>query len=161
MFARRRCSSRPVGLGKKVARRGVASVEGAFALSALFLLLFGLFDMGIGVLRHNMLSIAAHAIARAAVVRGSTTSADKTSLGPQTYNGHLADGSILAQAANGYLATMPLAQVSMNVTWPDGGNSSGHRVSVLLKYSHEPITPLLSAIGTLNLQGKATLRMEE
>ena len=56
---------------------------------------------------------------------------------------------------------MPLAQVSMNVTWPDGGNSSGHRVSVLLKYSHEPITPLLSAIGTLNLQGKATLRMEE
>ena len=57
MFARRRCSSRPVGLGKKVARRGVASVEGAFALSALFLLLFGLFDMGIGVLRHTMLSI--------------------------------------------------------------------------------------------------------
>lgn len=154
---RRRLSNRRLA----AARRGATTVESAFALLAMFVLLFGLFDIGLAVLRHNMLSVAAHAIARAAVVRGSTTSASMTQWGPQTYSGHMGNGSTISQAASDYLSTMPLSQVSVNVSWPDGGNDTGNRVTVTLGFQHEPITPLMSQLGTFSLQGQATLRIQE
>ena len=52
-------------------RRGAALVEAAITLSAFLILVLGMLDLGIGVLRYNTIAEAARTGARAAIVHGS------------------------------------------------------------------------------------------
>src|ERR1700733_1730743 len=113
-------------------RRGVAAVEGALVLSALMVLLFALLDLGLAVCRYNILAATARNLARAAIVRGADAAPQLSAWGPNAYIGNAADSSAMATVAAAWLATMSPADVSVQLTWPDGDNQPDHRVSVQL-----------------------------
>src|SRR5580704_2916884 len=77
-------------------RRGVTTVESAFVLSVLFLILFVLFDLGLAVFQYNTLSAVACRVARTAIVRGSAAPPNQASWGPNEYIGTAADNSQIA-----------------------------------------------------------------
>ena len=73
-------------------RRGVTTVESAFVLSVLFLVLFVLFDLGLAVFQYNTLSAVACRLARAAIVTcDQRRPPDQTSWGPNEYIGTAAE----------------------------------------------------------------------
>lgn len=138
-------------------RAGVAAVEGALILSALMLLLFVLLDLGLAVCRYNVLSATARNVARAAIVRGADAAPQLSAWGPTAYEGTAADSSDAAVVASAWLATMNPADVSMQLTWPDGDNQPNHRVSVQLSYSHQFLVSFLGLGTALPLESQSTM----
>lgn len=141
------------------ARRGAVAVEGAIVLIVFFMVMFALFDIGLAVVRYNMLSLAARSAARAAVVHGSEAPPQLTTWGPESYSGTAADGSEVAQVAAPYLTTMDLGSVSITMTWPDEDVQADDRVTVKMSYRNVPLTPLLSGLGTMTLSATSTMRI--
>jgi Flp pilus assembly protein TadG len=137
-------------------RGGVAAVEGAIVLTTLLLVLFVVFDFGLATFQYNSLSAVARRVARAASIRGADAPPDQSAWGPAEYVGSAADNSEIAMAAAPFLATMSASDVTIDVTWPDGGNQENNRVRVAVGYSHHSLVPLLS-VGNLNLQAVSTM----
>jgi hypothetical protein len=125
----------------------------------MFTAVFGLFDIGLAVVRYNMLSVAARTVARSAIVRGSLAPPELATWGPTPYNGTAADASEMAQAAAPFLMTMDLAAVTIQLTWPDSDVQSDDRVTVQMSYQNVPLTPLLSGLGNLQLNAASTMRI--
>ncbi len=140
-------------------RRGVTTIESAFVLTVLLMVLLVLFDLGVAAFQYNTLSAIARRVARTAIVHGSAAPPDQTAWGPSEYVGSAADSSEIAAAAAPLLVTMSSSDVSIDMTWPDGDNAANHRVSVTLQYIHHPIVPFLSLGSALTLQAQSTMRI--
>src|SRR5262245_23946616 len=67
-----------------VKRRGATLVEGAVVLLAFLLLILGVIDLGVGVLRYHVVAQAARAGARQAIVHGNQSPRATSSWGPGT-----------------------------------------------------------------------------
>jgi len=141
------------------ARRGAAAVEVAVVATVFFMVMFALLDIGLAVVRYNMLSLAARSAARAAVVHGSDAPPEQTTWGPSDYSGTAADGSEVAQVAAPYLTTMDLGSVSITMTWPDEDVQADDRVTVKMSYQNVPLTPLLSGLTTMTISATSTMRI--
>lgn len=138
---------------------GAVAVESAIVMSLLIVMLFFILELGLTTVRYNVLSTAARATARELIVHGSTSSPERTPWGPTEYSGHAGDGSGPAAAAAPYLATLNPADVSLNVTWPDGDNRTGDRVHVTLRYVATPRVPLLELPTFYDLRAESTMQI--
>lgn len=137
-------------------RCGATMVETAIVLGTLLLLLLGMFDVALGVLRHNVISDAARRLARAAAVHGEMAENGMTTWGPTTYERTAADGSEMAATVRPLLITMQPEDVQLQIAWPDGSAEPGELVRVTVRYRHEPLVPLL--VGTnIELRAESTM----
>ena len=139
-------------------RSGVTTVETATILCVLLLLLLGTLDLGIAVVRYNVLAAAARRVTREAIVHGAEAPPERPAWGPGDYTGTAADSSEIAGAALPYLPTINPADVAMSVTWPDGDHQEGDRVRVRMAYVHHAIVPLMPS-QLFNLRAECTMRI--
>jgi Flp pilus assembly protein TadG len=139
-------------------RAGVTTVETAIVLSALFLVLFVILDLGVAALRYNVLAAAARRLAREAIVRGENSPPERAAWGPAAYSGTAADDSDIARAAAPWLPTMRGADVAIEVTWPDGEHQEGDLVRVRLTYLHNAVVPFAPS-QALTLRTECTMRI--
>jgi len=144
----------------KVHRSGVAAVEAAVVLSVFLVVLLGSLDLGLAVLKNNTLAEAARRLARAAIVRGSSSSSIHTVWGPTTYNGTANDGSQYAKVVNGVLVAVNSADVKLRLEWPDGGNDSGNRVSATVTTTYQPMIASIFGSSPYTLHASSTMRIE-
>lgn len=140
-------------------RRGAAAVEGAFVLSVLLTVLFGMFDVGLAVMRQNTLTEAARLLARSAIVHGALASSQAGAWGAGTISSTGADASPAAAVVKPLLMTMDPSAVSLTLRWLDGDNQPGHRVVATLNYQHQPMTPFILGSGPINLSATSTMRI--
>ncbi len=135
-------------------RRGAAAVEAAFVLSVLLVLLFGLLDLGLAVLRYNSLSECARRAARQAIVLGERSAAP---LGPAEWSGGVDSPHPLTDAVRPLLLTMRPQSVRLRAAWPDGDDRVGDRVYVELRFDHRPLLPRLFGVGPWELAATSTM----
>ncbi|MBX3444921.1 MAG: pilus assembly protein [Planctomyces sp.] len=129
---------------ERQARRGASAVEAAIVLSAVLLIVFGLFDLGLAVLQQNTLTECARRAARTAIVRGSRSSAP---LGPSGWSGYASAVHPLTDSIRPHLGVMPPAAVTLNVSWPDADNAAGRAVVVQLQYQHQGVLKSLFGVA--------------
>ncbi len=152
--------SRPWAASSAHRRRGAALVEGTLVLGVFLVIIFAICDLGLAVLRQNALAAAARRLARSAIVHGDSAGPQLSEWGPATYVDTAAHASEPAAAVRPVLVTLNPANVSINVTWPDGGNRTGQRVTAVVTCQHAPILPFLFGSGPLQLRGDSTMRIE-
>ncbi len=140
-------------------RRGAAMVETAIVLSTLLILLLGMFDLSLGVLRHNFLSDSARRLAREAVVHGRLAEADKTAWGTSTYVGTAADVSEIGDMVRPLLLTMNPEDVQVRVDWLSGSNEPGALVRVTITYTHAPMTSFVLGGADVELRAVSTMQI--
>ena len=145
----------PVG-----SRRGAALVEGAIVLTVFLTIIFAMFDLGLAVMRENTLAEAARRLAREASLRGEKAAADRPLWGPASRIETADAPTDLASTARSKLLMVDPADVQIEVTWPDGRNRSGDRVTVVLTYQHHTTLPFLFGSEPLELRGESTMRIE-
>tara|TARA_R110002072_G_scaffold13481_2_gene56878 strand:- start:83216 stop:83674 length:459 start_codon:yes stop_codon:yes gene_type:complete len=141
-------------------RRGAVVIEGAVVLSVILILLLGMLDLAMGVLRFNLVSEAARRGTREAIVRGELSEPERASWGPSTFNGSAADSSEIATTIRSALVALEPANVSITAEWPDGGNAMNDRVRILVSYQHQPIVPFLFGTEPIVLRGASTMRIQ-
>jgi hypothetical protein len=146
--------------GEHCARRGAALLEGTIVLAVFLTIIFAMFDLGLAVMRQNSLAESARRLARTAIVHGDLAPPEYTAWGPLQYSGTADDDHEIANAVRTGLITMSPADVTIDVTWPDGDNRSGDRVVVSLEYPHRTILPSLFGGSSLNLRAESTMRVE-
>lgn len=140
-------------------RRGAVAVEGAVVLGVFLLILFGMFDVGLAVMRQNTLSEAARRLARAAIVRGTMAPDSIGSWGPATVSGSAADGSPYAGAVRPILVAMDHDLVSFRIEWLDGDNGTTDRVRASVSFPHRPMVPFILGTAPLELSATSIMRI--
>jgi Flp pilus assembly protein TadG len=145
---------------RKHRRRGATAVEAAIVLSGLFVVLFGMLDLGLGVLEYNTLAEASRRLCRQAIVHGQMAAPQMTVWGPTSVSGTAADGSAYAQALSPELATFELNQVKYTIAWPDGSNQYDSRVQVTVTYQYQPMMPFIFGSWAIPLQAVTTMLVE-
>ena len=143
-----------------LARRGSVVLEGAIVLNVVLILLLGMFDLAIGVLRFNLVSEAARRGTREAIVRGELSEPELTSWGPSTFNGTAADSSDIATVIRSALVACDPENVAITAEWPDGGNACDDRVRILVSYQHQPMMSVLFGADPIVLRGTSTMRIQ-
>ena len=141
-------------------RRGAVVVESAIVISVFLVILLGTLDLGLAVLRYNVLSEAARRMARTASVRGERAAPEHPVWGPNLYNGTAGDGSMYADSIENILVTMHPSDVQIKLEWLDGGNQTGQRVRVRLIMNHDTIIPFLFGAADLQLTARSVMRIE-
>jgi Flp pilus assembly protein TadG len=128
--------------------RGETIIEFTLATVMLVILLLSVVEMGRMVLVYNTVANAARAGVRYAVVHGG----DRTGSGA---NGPSGSGSTtqvqtvvkdFAGAAN-----LTPANLSITVSYPDGGNDAGSRVSVAVQYAYDPLVSYFISMLSVNM----------
>jgi Flp pilus assembly protein TadG len=145
--------------GPMARRRGAAVIEGAVVLSGLFVVLFGMLDLGLAVLEFNTLSEASRRLCRQAVVHGQMAAPQMTAWGPATVSGTASDGTQYAQALSPELATFELSNVKYTINWPDGSNRYDDRVQVTVTYKYQPMMPFVLGSSAVPLQAVTTMQV--
>lgn len=143
---------------RRKARRGATLAETAIVLIIFLLLLFGMIDLGIMVVRSQSLSQAARNGVRAAIVRGEYANV-LGSMGPGEINGFASDSNAIAAAARPHLNLMNPADVALQATWLDGDNQEGSRVRVRLSADFTPISTFIFGSPTWTLSGTSEMHI--
>ncbi len=140
-------------------RSGAAAAEAAVVLPTFFILVFGMLDLSIALLRNELLSEAARAGARTAIIHGQVAGLNGgTSWGPSAISVYANNSSTpIAAAVSPYLVGFNLATTKVQVQWPDGGNAVQQRVQVTVSASYQPIMTSLFGKTALNLSATSTM----
>jgi Flp pilus assembly protein TadG len=149
---------RPVCRRKRTkARRGATAVELAVVLMVFLMLVLGMLDLGIGVLRYHVLAQAARMGARQAIVHGSL--ADRLGpWGPASYSGTGASADPIAQAVSPILVAVDPSEVSIQADWIDGGNEfSQDHVRVTVSAPYRPLMTFIFGNPEFTLQATSTM----
>jgi Flp pilus assembly protein TadG len=136
-------------------RRGASLVETAIVLTIFLMLLFGMFDLGIMLVRKESLAQAARTSARLAIVRGKYS--DSRALGPTELSSAMSADNAIAVAARSHLVLMNPDDVQMVATWPDGSNEEGSRVRVVLSAEYTPIFTFIFGSPTWTLSATSEM----
>jgi Flp pilus assembly protein TadG len=140
-------------------RRGATLAETAVVSIVLLILILGMLDLGIEVLRYNSVSHAARQGARQAIVHGALAPASLQGgpWGPATINTHANASGIPAVAAlEPYLFTCDPDQTTIKLEWPDGGNDPGKRVRVTVTTAYQPMMTFIFGNLSITLQASST-----
>jgi Flp pilus assembly protein TadG len=122
-------------------RSGAVITETALILPLFLLLIFGMFDIGVGILRSQSLSQTARTAARIAIVHGDLAPNALGAWGPNTYGPTaLSDSGPIATAVRSSLAGIDPLTVFLTIEWIDGSNHEENRVRVTLTHSYQPVT---------------------
>ena len=138
-------------------RRGAAMLETAISLLAFLILLFGMLDIGVAVIRHHLLTHAANAVCRQVIVHGSL--ATKLGVwGPGSYSGTASSATPISTTAANHLAGLDTSQVTVRVDWIDGGNDRrDQRVRVILSMPYQPIATFIFGNPRFTLSATAVM----
>jgi Flp pilus assembly protein TadG len=132
-------------------RTGASTVEAAFTLIVFLMLVLGVLDLGIGVLRYHMACDAARIGARQAIVHGSQ--ADK--LG--SWDSGSAQSNITSSVAS-FLNAGGVASgnYTVDVSYsPD--NNPGSAVTVTVTIPYTPLMTFIFGNPTINLTGSSRM----
>ena len=135
-------------------RRGASLVEAAIILSILLTLIFGMIDLGLGVMRFNMISHAAREGVRQAMVNG------QYSVRPW-FPGTWAASSLgqpVVDATSPQLIGCDLTHTTIRIDWVDGTNEIEKRVRVTIDTTYQPFMTSLFGTGELRLEAVSTSR---
>jgi hypothetical protein len=138
-------------------RLGSTLVESAIVLSACAVLLLGMLEMSLALVRYTAMSETARRVAREAIVHGGRAAPAREMWGPATLTITAADDHPAAAAARIALVTVKPADVQLELTWPDGDNEPNHRVRVAVSYVHRPFVRIPGWYDELPLQGVSTM----
>lgn len=142
---------------KKKHCKGAAMVEAAIVLPVCVLLLLGMFDASLLILRHTAMSAVARQVAREAIIHGSRASSSQGNWGPQPVTTSAEGGHPATSSAAGLLMAQNPAQVTIKLNWPDGDNTPGNRVRVMVSCVHTPLIGIPGWYGSMNLVGVSTM----
>lgn len=134
--------------------RGQALVEFALALPIFLILLMGVFDLGRGIYMYNGVSEAAREIARVTSVHPGTTLGNSAATAAvvatqKTLIPNLGNPTFTCVDIDGSAST-----VSTTSCLP------GQQVKVVIVASYSPVTPLLSMVGTWNMQSTSAVSIQ-
>ena len=146
--------------GRTPVRRGAVTVEAAIVVPVFLMLVLGVIDLSIGVLRQETLSHAAREAARHAVVHGQ--------LCPAGWNGGpwgtatidqpmTASGTPAVDLVKPALVTCPEADTRVRVEWPAGSNRPGSPVRVTVTSVYTPIVTWIFGNPTITLTASSTM----
>jgi TadE-like protein len=140
---------------RKRDRRGATMVEAALILTAFLILVLGMLDIGIAVVREQILSQAARQGARAAIVHGSRSFSP---WGPSQYGPASASSAdAKAQVIANYLAGIDPSTVNVTYQWLDGSNLVEARVQVTLTAAWTPIVQSFFGNNSVTLSASSTM----
>jgi Flp pilus assembly protein TadG len=131
-------------------------VETAIVLLAFLTLVFGMLELGIAVMRHNIVSQAARQGARRAIVRGDLAPPQFEAWGPEAYNASANSSDEIAETIRPYLAGLDLDRTTIQMEWIDGNNETQSRVRVTVTTAHDPFLTFLFTSGW-TLTGVSTM----
>jgi Flp pilus assembly protein TadG len=143
-------------------RRGAALVEAAIVLPVFLTLALGMIDLGIAVFQNNAVAEASRQGARIASVHG-LKAARLGNWGTTSYtgSGNASDTIPTAMRNGGALAGLKPANVTIAVSWPDGGNDpdvlTGNRVQVTMSTNWTPIISYVFGGRTVTLTATSTV----
>ena len=127
----RPCETRTSGRSYGPCRCGAAALEMALIGSLVLLLIVGILDLGIAVYSCISIAESARAGARYAAVHGSKA----------TLNcGPTANDSNVEALVRSHAAGLMKSRLTVNSSWPEGGNTPGSRVNVSTYYDYPLIT---------------------
>lgn len=147
-------------LRDRTVRRGLTFVETAITILVFLTLVLGMLDLGVGVLRHSILSESARNGVRQAIVHGSLAPAGWNGgpWGPATIDvPATAVGIPIVDEVQPLLAGLDLGQTRINVEWSDGGNDVGQQVRVRIRTPYQPIMTFIFGNPTFTLQAASTM----
>lgn len=122
--------------GRSGWRRGQAYIEFALIAGALFLLMFGIFEMGLLFYDYDLVSYAASSGARWAMVHGASSHNPASQADVQNY-------------VKGIVPGLDPARLTVSADWPQG-NRPGNVVNVTVTYNFVFLPPL-NTLGPLTL----------
>lgn len=142
-------------------RQGATLVETAITLSAFLMLVLGMLDLGIGVLRYNTLSAAVRMGGRAAIVHGSLAPPELAAWDDQgATNGVLAVIAPLLNAEG--IEDDSIDVVVTHADGPDKGTTSndpGDTVTVQVSVPYKPAFAALLGMSNVTLTARTTMSM--
>jgi Flp pilus assembly protein TadG len=151
-------TTKPHSLRTPTPRSGVAAMEFVFVFSVFFVIVLGFLDLGVMLLRRNLLADAAQRVSREAAVHGGRSEPADQRWGPGALSTSGSDTRINSVITPS-LTTMAASEILVDVQWSDGNNNPGSRVQVTLSYQHQAILPYLWSEDLLALQGSCVARV--
>ena len=132
-------------------RRGTATVEMAFVLPVMLVLIFGTIDFAWVLYCDSAVTEAAHVGARYAMVHG----AESPSTGMA---GPTANDSDVATAVQANVPGLDPNGLTITSTWPAGTNAASNPVTVTVSYSWTTVTGrLVGFTPRITLSGTSTM----
>lgn len=151
---------------KRPIRRGAALVEAAIILPVFLLLSLGTIDLGLAVFQNHAVAEASRQGARIASVHGSLAPSGWNGgpWGTTAYSGagNSSDTIPSTISAAGALAGLNPANVTISVSWPDGGNTAGpngDRVQVTVSTTWTPLVTYIFGGKSIPLGATSIMRI--
>jgi hypothetical protein len=144
---------------RKRDRRAATLVEAAVVLPVCLLMLLGMIELTIALVRHTVMAEAARRVARAAMVHGASAAATQGHWGPAPLDLDAADDHPVAASVRDVLMTLDPSEVQISVRWPDGDNEPDDRVEVNVTFVHQPLLPFPGYYDQLTLNGRSVMRI--
>lgn len=144
---------------KRCIRRGGTMVESAIVLSVCALLLLGMLELSLALVRAEVMSEAARRAARAAIVRGENAPAAMGQWGPAVLEINAGASHPVADAVTPILMTIQPADVTIRLEWLDGGNAVDDRVQATVECQHQSVLPMVSSYLSFPLRGNSVMRV--
>jgi Flp pilus assembly protein TadG len=134
--------------------RGQALVEFALVLPIFLMLLLGVFDLGRMIYMYNGVAEAARELARVTSVHPGT---------PGALGSTAQTAAVLAaqKALIPSLGTPTFTCVDIDGSSVTDTCVAGMQVRVVIQAPYRPVTPVLSLVGTLNLQSSSTFSIQQ
>lgn len=149
------------GFTNRHRRQGATLVETAITLSAFLMLVLGMLDLGIGVLRYNTLAAAARMGGRAAIVHGSLAPPELAAWDNQTGTDGVSAVILPLLNAEG----IQDESITVAVTYADGPdkgttpNDPGDTVTVQVSVPYKPAFAALLGLPNITLTSRTTMSM--
>lgn len=140
-------------------RRGATLVEAAIVLPVCLLMLLGMLELSIALVRHTVMAEAARRVARAAMVHGAQAMAAQGRWGPAALDLDAGADHPAAACARDVLMTLDPSQVQIAMRWLDGGNQPDDRIEVVVSFVHQPLVPFPGLYSQLPLEGRSRMRI--
>jgi len=147
-------------LSRKPARRGATLLEGAIIILVFLVLVFGMLDLSIGLMRFHLVSAATRHGARRAIVHGE--------LAPAGWKGGVwgpgnidvpatASGIPLVDEIRPLLVGMDPNQTRIQADWIDGANGVEDRVRITVTTPYQPMMTFIFGNPTFRLRASSTM----
>jgi hypothetical protein len=139
-------------------RTGVITVESAIILISCLVLLLGMLELSLALVRYSVVAEVARRVARAAIVHGERASATQDSWGPAALDLRADSTHPAALAAQPAFMALDPSDVQISIIWPDGDNRVDRRVKVTARVTHRSIIAMIG-YGPLTLESTSVLRI--
>jgi Flp pilus assembly protein TadG len=140
-----------------LSEKSQALVEFAIVGLLLFIVVFGVIDVGRAVWNYNTLAHATREGARYAIVHGQLSS-DPSGPGSPYYTSPNQDSKV-TEAVQQFAGGLDHSRLTVDAEWLDGSNSFGRRVKVTSRYGYAPIFLSLLPIPSITMTSSSTMEI--